>query len=118
MAFLGLLSSRHVQKHAEHDPPLDIGVVALAAGRNPPDVVTDDDPEIDLVGADDRARRGEGGANPVAVGRMDLGRQALEDDERPERQVPQVIAALVHGELVGVDVPRPQGHPGRLNREP
>ena len=48
---------------------------------------------------------------------MDVGGQVLEGDELADRDAPQAIAALVHGDLVGIDVPRPQRDAGRVDGE-
>jgi len=42
-------------------------------------------------------------------------RQVLEGDRPIPWHTPQGMGALVEGDLVGVDVPRPQGHPGRVS---
>ena len=67
-AFLSLLSTGDVNEYAKHDPLDHPGIVALSASRDPSQLVSDHDPEIDLIGADDRAGGGEGGGRLGAVG--------------------------------------------------
>lgn len=60
MAFLGLFAAGHVQENAVGEVVLRYGVVAYAAGRDPADVVLDDQPEIELLSADNGTGRREG----------------------------------------------------------
>jgi hypothetical protein len=70
MAFLSLLMSGDVEENPVHDTTDDICIVALAAGRHPPDLLADHDAEVDFVSAYDGARGRKSGFHPVAVRRM------------------------------------------------
>ncbi len=73
MPLFGLFAPGHVQEDPEHDPLDDARVGALAARRDPADVVPDHDPEVDLIVARHRAGGHESGPDAVAVGGMDVG---------------------------------------------
>ena len=46
-----------IEENAEHHPVDDARVGSLSTCRNPADIVTEYDPEVDLVGTRDRAGR-------------------------------------------------------------
>ena len=79
----------------------------LAAGGDPPDVVSNDDPEIDFVRPVHRSGGDEGGADPIPIRRVDVRGKVFERDFPGVRQIPQIEGARVHPEAVSVDVPRP-----------
>jgi hypothetical protein len=117
VSLLGLLATGDVEEDARHDPSGDALVVALTSGRDPSHETPIQDAEVDLVGTVDRAGRREGRPDPVPVGRVDLGGKVLELDGCALWQAPEIERALVHGERIGVDVPRPQGHTGGIEGE-
>ena len=59
VGFLGLLALRDVQKDAEHNSTRYVGVVALAPGGNPSNVILEQDSKIDFIRANDSACGGE-----------------------------------------------------------
>jgi hypothetical protein len=116
VAFLGLLATGHVDEDAEHDPVDHADIVSLTSSGDPPDFVPHHDPKVDLIRAQNPAGRRESCPHPIAIRRMDTRGQVLKGHTFfASRHAPHVIRALVHGEPVGVDVPRPQGYPGRVN---
>jgi hypothetical protein len=116
--FLGKLALGYVEKDPEHAAADHALIIALAARSNPPDLLSVDDAEVDFKGTQNIARGRERRANPVEVLRMDAGRQLFErDDPIVRRHPPQAMGALVHGDVVCIDVPRPQGDPGRVGSD-
>lgn len=74
VAFFSLLSSSNIQKNAEHaavDHPL---IFTLASGRNPSDLLADQDSKIDFVRPDYCAARDECISHPVAIRGVDMRR--------------------------------------------
>src|SRR5450432_95157 len=102
MAFLSLLASGDVEENALHYATDDIRIIALAAGRHPPDLLADHDAEVYFVGADDSARGRERGFNPVSIGWMDMRGKVVECHGFAERHAPKTESGLVHCEPIGV----------------
>src|ERR1700712_4140474 len=57
ITFLSLLTTGDIQADAEHHPVHDALVRALTTRRDPADIITAHDPEVDFVGAGDRTGR-------------------------------------------------------------
>jgi hypothetical protein len=72
VSFFGLLAARHIQKYAEHLSIVKRTVIAETAGRYPSNIIANQNPEIDLVSADNASRRPERRADTVAVSRVDM----------------------------------------------
>jgi hypothetical protein len=86
-------------------------ILALAAGGDPANLVSDHDPEVGLIGTKHRASRGKGRSDPVAVGRVNMLGQLFKADGVAPGQAPELEPALVHREAVIIDVPGPQATP-------
>lgn len=113
--FLGKLALGHVEKYPEHAAPDHALTIAPAARGYPPDLLTMHGAEVDFERAHNLARGRECRAHPVEVLWMDAGRKRLErDDPIARRYAPHAMGAFVHGDVVGIDVPRPQGDTGRV----
>ena len=67
LAFAG----RGIEEYTEHGSAADTCIVAVPSAGDPPHLILDHDPEIDLVGSRQRARREECRANIIAVGGVD-----------------------------------------------
>jgi len=117
MTFLSLLTPGDVEENPVHDTTYNIRIVALAAGRHPSDLLADHNAEVDFIGADDGARGRERGFHSVAVRRMNMRRKVVERHGSAERHAPKIESSLVHRELIGVYVPRPQCHPRSSNSQ-
>jgi hypothetical protein len=89
----------------------------LAPRRNPSNFVLNEKSKVDLVGSLDSAGRRKGGLHAIAISRMDMGGKILERDTFAYRHAPETVGMLIHGELVGVDIPRPKGDAGRFDSE-
>ena len=105
ITLFSLLAPGYIDEDAEHDAPDHADILALAAGGNPPNAVSDEDAEVDLIRTREGARCGERGSHAVPIRRMDVSGQVFEADKLADRNAPQAVAALVHGQLVAVDVP-------------
>ncbi len=80
MAFFSLLASCDIEKNAEHHPVDDVSVGALPSCRNPSHIVTNYDPEIDLVEpATERVARNAVRTRSRSAG-VDVRREFLEGD--------------------------------------
>ena len=113
--FLGQLALTYVEEDSEHDPADDALVFAPTARGYPPDLIAVHDAEVDLVCAQNVARCRERGPYPVEIFWVDAGGQVFEGDQPVALgHPPQAMRALVQGNLIGIDVPRPQGDPGRV----
>ena len=64
----------YIEKDSEHAASNLALLIAMSARRDPPDLVSVRDAEVDFKGAKDIARRRERRANAVQVLRMDAGR--------------------------------------------
>jgi hypothetical protein len=115
--FLGQLAPGHVEEDPEHYPADDALVVAPAASGHPPDLAAVQNAEVDFVSTQDFPRRRESCPHPVEVLRMDACGQTLKGD-RSTSHPPQRVRALVQGDLVGVDIPRPQRDARRIGGDP
>src|SRR4051812_34805282 len=118
VTLFGLFAACDVEKNTKHDSLDDAYVGALAASRDPADLRAQDNTKVDFIGAGDGARGCEGGSYTVTVGGVDVSRQRFELYLAGAWQTPKLETALVHGEAVAVNVPRPHGHLRRVDRQP
>ena len=114
----GLLATGNVKKHPKHCPAFDVGIITLAPCGNPAHVISDHDPEIDLVWTNYGPSGSKSSTDSIAICRMNFGRQILENHERSEGDIPEAIAVLVHREMIRVNVPRPQCNASCVDGEP
>ena len=80
VAFFSVFAARYVEEDAEHNAIHDALVSAVTACRNPANIISDHDAEIDFIGAGNGTRGGERRSNPVAVGGVDVRGKFLEGD--------------------------------------
>lgn len=78
--FLRLLATGDIEKDAEQDAFDDADVGTLSASRNPADLFTQANSEIDLIGTRDRACGRERRSDAFMIGRMNVGGELFETD--------------------------------------
>ena len=118
ITFLSLLAAGNINKDPKHDTTKDIGVATLPPGGYPPHIVSNEDPKIDFIRADNCPGRGECSPYTISVSRMDMRGQILEYHGIAARHAPQVKRAIIHRQFVGVDIPGPEGHTRGLDSKP
>ena len=117
MALLRLFPSGHIDKNAEHDPADNAGVVALTARGYPSHVVPKHDAKVDFVRFKNRPRGSKSRPHAVPVGRMNTCGEIFEYYGGASWYSPQIECAVIHSQLISIDVPGPKSDPCCFYRE-
>ena len=112
--FLGQFPFSHVEEDTEHDPADDALIFSPATSGDPMHLTAMQNAEVDLVGAKFFTGCSESGPNPIQVFGMDTGGQVLERDRLAAGNVPQAARPFIHGNSVGIDIPRPECDSGGI----